>query len=89
VEYLVKLGNFFVATRDFVTINAERYDEKEQAYYTIGKSIDKYPKESRSKNYVRSEITYLGTKLCRVDDNSCEFWCVTQVHPRFVFGFIY
>ncbi|KAL9642714.1 hypothetical protein ABK040_009793 [Willaertia magna] len=79
VEYLVKKGNLLVATRDFVTINAEKYNEEDKSYLLIGKSIDQYPKESK---YLRSTILYLGMKIVPINENSCEFYCVTQVHPR-------
>nr|CAG4719295.1 unnamed protein product [Naegleria fowleri] len=89
VEYLVKKGNLIVSSRDFVTINTERYCEKTNSYLMIGKSVNEFPKESPS-SYIRGNILYLGMKIAPIDDKSCEFYCVTQTNmsgyiPNFVY----
>ncbi|KAG2374905.1 hypothetical protein C9374_010279 [Naegleria lovaniensis] len=89
VEYIVKKGNLIVSSRDFVTINAEKYDEKTNSYLMIGKSVNEFPKESPS-SYIRGNILYLGMKIVPIDDKRCEFYCVTQTNmngyiPNFVY----
>lgn len=85
VEKFAKKGSFLVANRDFVTVNAERFEIKDGRvrFVMVGKAVPNHPKGESFKSCVRATIHYNGMVIEEAPDdpNSCIFWNMSQVDP--------
>ena len=87
VEHMVKKGTFVVSDRDFVTLNAEIWED-DHTMYCVGKSIEYEGAPQSARGVVRSIILYLGTRIQLLTDggesgkSTVRVWFVTQTDPK-------